>query len=254
MSHIIQKIPFISQLEKYPTGCESVSAVMALAYRGVQVTVEEFIDDYLPKGPAPQPDQSDETSSRTVAGQDETSTPAVPVLVGPDPWEVFPGDPYTSHGWGCFAPALKKAIEKCLEKKGSGLKPIDIYHTSIETLCRDYIDRDIPVIFWATIGMVPAHESLVWRTVKTESSDPSALDQAPRSTSRIIHWMSPMHCTLLIGYETASTDADTGAEGAPATITHYIFNDPTSGERAVFPAKTVEEAYHAQGEQALVLI
>ena len=36
--------PFIDQREKYPTGCESVSAVMALQYAGVDITVEEFID------------------------------------------------------------------------------------------------------------------------------------------------------------------------------------------------------------------
>ena len=45
--------PFIDQREKYPTGCESVTAVMALQYAGVDVTVEEFIDGYLPQGEAP---------------------------------------------------------------------------------------------------------------------------------------------------------------------------------------------------------
>ncbi|MBQ7058816.1 MAG: C39 family peptidase [Firmicutes bacterium] len=241
MSHIIEKVPFISQLEKYPTGCESVSAVMALAYKGIPVTVEEFIDEYLPKGPAPQPDPDQPDEAKATSDQpDEASSAgnaAKPVLIGPDPWEVFPGDPYSTHGWGCFAPALKKAIEKCLEKKGTGLNPVELYHTPIETLCHDYIDRDIPVIFWATIGMAKAHESLVWR-----------------SATRVIHWMSPMHCTLLIGYETAAVAEDCSTEGTPATITHYIFNDPTSGERAVFPAAAVEEAYHAQGEQALVLL
>ena len=32
--------PFIDQRDKYPTGCESVTAVMALQYAGVEITVE----------------------------------------------------------------------------------------------------------------------------------------------------------------------------------------------------------------------
>ena len=227
MSYTIRNVPFISQLEKYPTGCESVSAVMALQHilADQSLSVEEFIDSYLPKGPAPrmaplhQPDEAEK-----------------PTLIGPDPWEVFPGDPYSTHGWGCFAPALKQAIEKCLKKKGIDLEPVELYQLPIDYLCHEYIDRDIPVIFWATIGMAKAHESLVWKA----------------DTGREIHWMSPMHCTLLIGYETEPAD-DTGSRMA-SVISHYVFNDPTSGERAVFPAKAVEEAYRAQGTQALVII
>ena len=37
----------IYQLDKWPTGCESVSAVMALESAGVNVTVDGFIDNYL---------------------------------------------------------------------------------------------------------------------------------------------------------------------------------------------------------------
>ncbi len=62
--------PFIDQRDKYPTGCESVTAVMALQYAGVDITVEEFIDNYLPQGNAP------------YTREDGT-------LVGADPWKVF---------------------------------------------------------------------------------------------------------------------------------------------------------------------
>ena len=40
-------VPYIDQSVKYPTGCESVSAVMLLQYLGVSVTVDEFIEKYL---------------------------------------------------------------------------------------------------------------------------------------------------------------------------------------------------------------
>ena len=248
MSHLIQGIPFISQLVKYPTGCESVSAVMALRCLLDQpVSVEEFIDHYLPKGPAPSP-------AMAGSAPQASDQPDVPTLTGPDPWEVFPGDPYSTHGWGCFIPALKSAIEKCLkdklgdeaagktDKSQPAASQFDIkehYHLPIEELCHTYIDNDIPVIFWATIGMAKAHESLVWKA----------------DTGRIIHWMSPMHCTLLIGYRTATAEESGDEQGtAPGRITHYIFNDPTSGEQAAFPAEAVEEAYRAQGEQALAIV
>ena len=41
------EVPYIDQSVKYPTGCESVSAVMLLQYLGYDITVEEFIDRYL---------------------------------------------------------------------------------------------------------------------------------------------------------------------------------------------------------------
>lgn len=70
---IIQNVPFISQNNKYPTGCESVSTVMALQYAGVDMTVENFIDNYLDKG-----------SNKSF-----------------DPNICFGGDPYSTSGYGC---------------------------------------------------------------------------------------------------------------------------------------------------------
>ena len=46
-------VPYINQRMDYPTGCESVSAVMALQYAGVDITVDTFIDDCLDTGERP---------------------------------------------------------------------------------------------------------------------------------------------------------------------------------------------------------
>ncbi|MBR6789561.1 MAG: C39 family peptidase, partial [Oscillospiraceae bacterium] len=73
---MVEDVPFISQLVKYPTGCESVSAVMVLNWAGVGVTVDEFIDRYLAVGTAPYRDENGK-------------------LTGCDPWKEFPGDPRT---------------------------------------------------------------------------------------------------------------------------------------------------------------
>ncbi len=36
-------VPYIDQTKDYPTGCESISAVMLLAYLGISVSPDEFI-------------------------------------------------------------------------------------------------------------------------------------------------------------------------------------------------------------------
>ena len=64
-------VPYINQRMDYPTGCESVSAVMALQYAGVDITVDTFIDDCLDTGERP-------------AYEDG-------VRYGCDPWEAFQG-------------------------------------------------------------------------------------------------------------------------------------------------------------------
>src|SRR5699024_6882351 len=50
LSWMIWDVPHIYQYDSYPTGCESVSAVCALRYSGVDITVDDFIDQYLVKG------------------------------------------------------------------------------------------------------------------------------------------------------------------------------------------------------------
>ena len=161
MSHIIENVPFISQLVKYPTGCESVSTVMALNYLGCPITVEELIDNYLPKGPEPAQD-------------------AEGVYRGADPWKAFPGDPYSQDGWGCFAPVVTDVVSKI-----EGFKATEYYDLTLNEICTRFIDNDQPVVFWATINMAPPRKTLAWLT----------------DEGRTIQWTSPMHCLLLIGYD-----------------------------------------------------
>ena len=209
MIFVLPDVPFISQLGRYPTGCESVSAVMVLSRLGIPIDPDTFISQYLPKGPAPAPDETGR-------------------MCGPDPWERFPGDPFSSDGWGCFAPALTKAVRTCLDAYGFSRYLVrEAYGKTLPELISDYLSKNLPVIFWATIGMAEPRKTLCWET----------------ETGRQIQWISPMHCTVLIGYQT-----DDAGE-----VTHYIFNDPTSGEKAFFPAADVQRAYEAQGEQSLVI-
>ncbi len=157
--------PYIDQREKYPTGCESVTAVMALQYEGVDITVEEFIDSYLPQGDAPYENE---------AGQ----------LVGDSPWKVFLGSPYEDSGWGCYAPVIAGAVEALLQDRGSDLEVQELSGVPLDKLCMDYIDRGIPVMLWATIDM--------------EEPTPST-QYTLQNTGELFSWIYPLHCLLLTG-------------------------------------------------------
>ena len=87
------KAPYIDQSGAYPTGCESVSAVMLLQFLGVDITVDKFIEDYLEK-------QSFEERDRE--------------MFGPDPRKYFCGSPYDENSFGCYAPVIAHALKQVL--------------------------------------------------------------------------------------------------------------------------------------------
>ena len=174
---------------------------MLLQYGGYDVTVDAFIDAYLPLGDAP---YTDETGR----------------WLGCDPWEAFPGDPRTPDGWGCYSTVIEGAMNRCLA--GSGRRAKRLSGVPLDELCAEYIDRDQPVLIWATIDMEPPVTGITWTVPET---------------GREITWIYPMHCLVLIGY-----DADS-----------YIFNDPWAGECAAYDKESVELAYTTLYEQAIVL-
>ena len=129
--------PYIYQNVDYPNGCESVSAVMALRYFGIDMTVDDFIDNYLDMGDAP-----------VVGG------------IGPDPTLVYCGDPRRKDGWGCHSSVIVNALDKFIDYEKF---TVSSYRgRTLDELCRRYIDRDVPVIIWATVGMVDSSEEQYW--------------------------------------------------------------------------------------------
>ena len=155
-------VPYISQKGKYPTGCESVSAVMLLRFLGKDMTVEEFIGDYL--------EMDDFCLSE---GE----------LYGPDPRICFCGSPYDEESFGCYAPVICRALEKAL---GDGWEVCDETGTDLETLKRRYLDRGMPVIVWACINMREPVTGPVWRL---------------KGTGETFTWISNEHCMLMVGYD-----------------------------------------------------
>lgn len=187
----IIQAPFISQLGKYPTGCESVTTVMALNYAGIDISVDKFIDTYL----------------------DMSGIPFDPNL-------TFGGNPRSVYSYGCYAPVIKKALDRALSGKSYMANVLS--NISLETLCSQYIDKDIPVIMWATMYMNPPYISSTW-TFNEET----------------IQWVAPEHCLLLVGYDD----------------NNYIFNDPLQTQALKFYSKSsVEAAYRGLFSQAIVIV
>ena len=156
------QVPYIDQSVKYPTGCESVSAVMLLQYLGYEISVDEFISKYL--------------ECRDMEIREG-------VLYGPDPNECFCGSPYDEDSYGIYAGGLKKALDKaagdryCFEDESG---------TPIEELLRKYINQDMPVIFWACINMRKEIPGPEWKLL---------------DTGERFLWTSNEHCMLLVGYD-----------------------------------------------------
>lgn len=163
-------VPFIDQRKRWPTGCESVSTVMALQYWGEDVEVDEFIEDCLPRGNAPYWKDN--------------------VLWACDPWKAFPGDPHSKNGWGCFPPVIVAALEEYLDQRPElSLSVTSLEGWSLDDLCATYIDEGVPVILWATIEMEEPRPGLTFYL---------------EDTGEAYTWTDPLHCLLLVGWDETS--------------------------------------------------
>lgn len=190
-------VPYIDQSIRYPTGCESVTTVMLLQYLGYDLTVDDFIQNYL-----------EQRGFEKREGR----------LYGPDPNEYFCGSPYDEDSFGCYAPVICKALRKVLD---SSYEVIDETGTDINRLLTDYIDRGMPVIFWACINMREPVTGPEWKLA---------------DTGETFTWISNEHCMLLVGYD---------EEG-------YYFNDPYENNGVIrYDKKTVEERHRAQHSMAV---
>ena len=108
------EVPYLSQEDILPTGCEAVSAAMVLQYWGVDVTPEE-VASMLPCAPLYQ-----------LRGQ----------LYGPNPDEFFVGSPFEETGYGCYAPVIAGVLEEQLSRLSGRI------HLS-ETAGRGQLRREI---------------------------------------------------------------------------------------------------------------
>lgn len=206
-------VPYISQKGKYPTGCESVSTVMLLQYLGYDLSVDAFIEKYL-----------DCRDFEIRDGQ----------LYGPDPKEFFCGSPYNENDFGCYAPVICKALQKVFADQQRDIEngetqrrlytAVDETGAPMEELLERYIDKGMPVIFWACINMREPIIGPEWKLI---------------DTGETFTWISNEHCMLLVGYD------DKG----------YYFNDPYESNGVIrYPKQLVEERHQAQYGMAVGVV
>lgn len=158
---MLADVPIIAQYPDFPTGCESVSAVIALQYAGVDISVADFVDKYLDKS----------THFYNENGK----------RYGPDPHKVFVGDPRSIASFGCMAPVIENAVKKIV---GSSMTVENKTGYTLPMLCKSYIDKGIPCVVWVSIGMLETYRSASW-TLEDGST---------------YYFPANEHCMVLIGY------------------------------------------------------
>lgn len=162
----IINVKTLCQYPNFPSGCEIVSAVMNLNYYGLNITVNQFIQKYLPLGTSPYYDGTR--------------------YYGSDPDVCFLGNPRSTHGWGIWAKGLTKSIQKYLDACKNPCTVKYTYSESLNSLCKKYVRNNVPVLVWVTQSMATPYENV---RVRVEGSTKSYT------------WISPNHCMLLVGYD-----------------------------------------------------
>ena len=141
-SYIINNFPLVKQNPDYPNGCEVASATMLLNYAGIDITMEEYVDSFLPKA------EVYENNG---------------VRFGPDPSEFYAGDPSSEKGgWGTFLPVIKNSIYTIFKK----MLPEDtvghVYTSDDKRPLEEYVQSGNPVLVWTTTDYSEVKEVYEW--------------------------------------------------------------------------------------------
>lgn len=190
----------ILQEPELPTGCEVTSLTMLINYYGFKVS-KTYLADLMPK-----------FQFYYFNGE----------LIGADFLTDFPGDPYTSYGYGCYTPCMVTTAENYFTDIGKNeWKLKDITGSDIDTLY-SYIAQGKPVMVWATMGMIASVEGKSWKT----------------PSGRVVTWRSNEHCLVLTGY-----DKNKGI---------VYMNDPMKG-KVTYSASLFQKRYEEMGKHAAII-
>jgi len=131
----ILEIPIISQMPDYPNGCEAVSATMFLNYYGINLSVSDFINNYLPMQKVYEKNG---------------------IRYGPNPANYYAGNPTdTYRGWGVFAPVIEKSLQEALKNTKY------LVNNRVGTNL-NYLVTDLPAIIWVGIDYKEVTDTYMW--------------------------------------------------------------------------------------------
>lgn len=203
MKKVLQA-PYIDQTERWVYGCESISTVMLLQYMGIEIDPDDFIDNYLPRA---------------------NSTEKDGMMYAEDPTYYYINEPRDLTGWGCYAPCIVNAIAAVLQAyhKQEQYQVVNETGKTAAQLCEEYIDNGMPVVFWATLDLLPVLPEKYWIL--------------PDGTQ--FGWVGNEHCLLLVGYDEEN----------------FYFNDPWHNHGCCpYPKALVEQRHQDQGMYAVSVI
>ena len=206
--HIITGIPLIHQ-DYYTAGCETYACTMLLQGLGYKITEGEFIDNYL---------------IRQEFYYDDDGT-----IYGPDMDAAYAGNIFNGAGINC--PAMAKSMNKYLQTQNKGQKAYFYKGKTLDQLCKEYIDNDIPVMTWVTTYMQESYEDKDWIINYVD-------ENCTRKEGDVMVWRRNEHCMVLIGY----------------TDTEYIFNDSVANEVVRHEKKLAQTRFEEIGQQSVVVM
>lgn len=141
-------VPLVLQNPTYPNGCEAAAATMLLNYLGIDITLDDFISNYLPMSEVYEKDG---------------------VRYGPNPSVSYAGNPADpNRGWGVFEPIIANAITNILkEKKKSNPRfEYNLYENnekySLKRAANQLNGTFTPFLIWTTIDYTEAEDVYEW--------------------------------------------------------------------------------------------
>lgn len=183
-----------------PTGCEATALTIALQYDGFSAEKTDIAKTYLPK-----------MLFYTLND----------IYYGGDFRYVFPGDPTTAYGYGCYAPAIVATANAYFTAQKNASYAENLSGTSFEDLF-PYIAAGRPVVFWGTTEMKEPETGGSWTTPEGDTAT----------------WISYEHCLVLTGY-----DKDAGTVSVA---------DPLRGN-VTYDLDLVVQRYNQMGKQAVII-
>jgi len=164
---ILLDVPYYSQKNYLPTGCETMSAKMLLEYYlDEKVSVDEIIDLLNCTYP-------EDIDGETYA---------------PHPAEAFIGSPWDENSFGCYAPVMVNAMNQILPEH---LEAVETTGTDLQELAETYVSQGNPVLVWETMNMVQTRGTVGWYLI----------DDDGNLTDDWYQWLANEHCMVLVGYD-----------------------------------------------------